>query len=118
MTDRSVRPVRISRPPMMIGISIFSAAIEASRAFSSARSGLPGAYVRLTSLIGWGTRRAPPNAAIGATAGVEADTGASGTGVTEEVDIRGDLWKAPFYRFMGVHEGSRFKVQGSRFRVQ
>ena len=59
-------PVRISVPPMMSGMSIFSAAIDFSRAFSSARSGEPGAYERLASLIGCGTRRTPANAAIGA----------------------------------------------------
>src|SRR5688572_17773827 len=59
-----MRPVRISRPPMMIGISIFSPAIFSSRAFRSARSGEPGAYVRLGSLTGWGTRRTPANAAL------------------------------------------------------
>jgi hypothetical protein len=31
---------------------------------SSARSGVPGAYVRLTSLIGCGTRRVPAKAAF------------------------------------------------------
>src|SRR6476619_7562950 len=109
MTDRSVRPVRISRPPMMIGISIFSAAIDASRAFSSARSGLPGAYVRLTSLIGCGTRRTPAKAAAGTTAGVAVDVDVSGTAVRIGEDIRRDLWKTPFYRFRVQRAG--FKVQ-------
>ena len=56
---------------MTSGISIRSAAIAFSRAFSSARSGVPGAYERLGSLIGSGTRRTPANAAsrIGADAG-------------------------------------------------
>jgi hypothetical protein len=49
---------------MMIGISIFSAAIFSRRAFNSARSGLPGAYDRFGSLIGGGTRRMPANAAV------------------------------------------------------
>ncbi len=47
-------------------MSILSAAIAFSRALSSARSGEPGAYERLASLMGWGTRRTPANAAIGA----------------------------------------------------
>ena len=42
ITDCSTRPVRISLPPMTSGMSIRSAAICASRAFSSARSGEPG----------------------------------------------------------------------------
>ena len=41
---RRACPVRISRPPMTSGMSIFSAAIVFRRAFSSARSGEPGAY--------------------------------------------------------------------------
>ncbi len=44
---------------MMSGISIVSPAIAVNRAFSSARSGVPGAYVRLASLTGSGTRRTP-----------------------------------------------------------
>ena len=37
---------------MMSGISILSDAIADSRAFSAARSGEPGRYVRLGSLVG------------------------------------------------------------------
>ena len=40
-----------------------SAAIDLRRAFSSARSGEPGAYERFGSFTGCGTRRMPPNAA-------------------------------------------------------
>jgi hypothetical protein len=58
ITDCPVRPVRISLPPMMIGMSSFSPAICFRRAFSSARSGVPGAYDRLGSFTGGGTRRA------------------------------------------------------------
>ena len=43
-------PVRISRPPMISGISIFSAAIDLSRAFSAAFSGDPG-RVGLVGLV-------------------------------------------------------------------
>src|SRR6185369_14590129 len=57
----------ISLPPMTIGISIFSAAIDVRRAFSSARCGVPGAEVRFGSLTGCGTRRTPANAAFSAT---------------------------------------------------
>src|SRR5436190_23703579 len=101
MTDFSVLPVRISRPPMMIGISIFSAAIEASRAFSSARSELPGAYVRWRSLTGGGTRRGPPNAAMGRKPGWGGAPGPPGTGVPGEGEIAGDPGKAPFHGLRG-----------------
>jgi hypothetical protein len=43
MTACAVRPVRTSRPPITRGMSTFSAAMSSSRAFSSARSGEPGA---------------------------------------------------------------------------
>jgi len=49
---------------MTSGISIFSAAIEASRAFSSARSGDAGAYVLVGSFTGSGTLRTPAKAAF------------------------------------------------------
>jgi hypothetical protein len=48
---------------MISGISIFSDAIDARRAFSSARSGDPGAYDFVGSLTGAGTRFTPANAA-------------------------------------------------------
>jgi hypothetical protein len=56
---------------MTSGISIRSAAMAFKRAFNSARSAEPGAYERLGSLIGSGTRRTPANAAsrTGAEAG-------------------------------------------------
>src|SRR4051794_4402380 len=44
-------------------MSMRSAAIAFSRAFSSARSGDPGAYDLFGSLIGCGTRRTPPKTA-------------------------------------------------------
>src|SRR4051812_12378554 len=44
-------------------MSMRSPAMAFSRAFSSARSGDPGAYDLFGSLIGCGTRRMPPNAA-------------------------------------------------------
>jgi hypothetical protein len=52
---------------MTIGISIFSAAIDFRRAFSSARCGVPGAYEWFGSLTGCGTRRTPANAALSVT---------------------------------------------------
>src|SRR5215207_2199629 len=57
-------------------MSIFSAAIDFSRALISARSGEPGAYVRFGSLIGAGMRRTPLNVASGRPSPVSgADTG-------------------------------------------
>ena len=43
ITACAVTPVRTSRPPMTSGMSMRSAAIALRRAFSSARSGEPGA---------------------------------------------------------------------------
>src|ERR1700704_4925438 len=54
-----VRPVRVSRPPITIGMSIRSPAMAFRRAFSSRRSGDPGRYARFGSLTGGGTRTAP-----------------------------------------------------------
>src|SRR5262245_59888357 len=91
MTECAVRPVRISRPPMTSGISIFSAAIAFSRFLSSARSGDPGAYERLGSLIGSGMRRTPANAAFSVTrelvVGSDAVAGLGGGTVVAVVDI-------------------------------
>src|SRR5690349_11150355 len=44
---------------MMMGISIRSDAIEASRSFNAVFSGEPGAYERTGSFIAGGTRRLP-----------------------------------------------------------
>ena len=52
---------------MISGMSIFSAAIDLRRAFSSARCGVPGAYGLVGSLTGSGTRRTPANAAFNVT---------------------------------------------------
>src|SRR5687768_13014064 len=52
---------------MISGMSIFSAAIDLRRAFSSARAGVPGAYVLFGSLTGSGTRRTPAKAACSVT---------------------------------------------------
>src|SRR5262249_40181972 len=49
---------------MMSGMSIFSLAICFSRALSDARSGEPGAYDRMGSFTGGGTRRWPLKAEI------------------------------------------------------
>src|SRR5687768_14106057 len=57
MTTFDVLPVRISRPPMMTGMSARSFAIRSRRALSSTRSGDPGAYDLTGSLIGVGTLR-------------------------------------------------------------
>src|SRR5438045_2988097 len=59
MTIGAVAPVRISWPPMTRGTSIVSPAIAASFAWIDARSGVPGAYDRIGSLTGGGTRRWP-----------------------------------------------------------
>src|SRR5690349_13233489 len=59
MTDWPHVPVLTSLPPMNSGISIFSLAIVLRRALSDARSGVPGAYERMGSLNGGGTRRRP-----------------------------------------------------------
>src|SRR5678815_272915 len=61
MTAWAISPLRNSSPPMMIGISIRSPAIDASRALSDVRSGDPGAYERTGSFTGVGTRRMPLN---------------------------------------------------------
>src|ERR1043166_6196068 len=63
MTARPHSPVFTSLPPMMSGMTIFSPAIASSRALSDARSGVPGAYERIGSLTGGGTRRRPLKAA-------------------------------------------------------
>src|SRR5436190_23761570 len=62
MTAWPQLPVFTSLPPMTSGMSIFSLAIALSLAFSDARSGEPGAYERIGSLMGGGTRRCPLNA--------------------------------------------------------
>jgi hypothetical protein len=61
MTAWAMSPVRISSPPMTIGISTRSPAIEASLAFRRSRSGDPGAYDRTGSFTAGGTRRIPLN---------------------------------------------------------
>src|SRR5687768_5238574 len=66
---------------MMIGISTRSVAIEASLALSDERSGVPGAYERIGSFTGGGTRRIPLNgtrpgaAAVAVSVGRECDAG-------------------------------------------
>jgi hypothetical protein len=62
ITDWPQSPVFTSLPPMISGMSTFSLAIAFSLALSDARSGLPGAYERIGSLTGGGTRRCPLNA--------------------------------------------------------
>ena len=54
-----VFPVRISSPPMMTGMSASWSEIERSAAFSSARSGVPGAYESTGSLTAGGRRIVP-----------------------------------------------------------
>ena len=53
------RPVRTSWPPMTSGISMGVAASSFSLACSAARSGVPGAWVRVGSLRGAGMRKLP-----------------------------------------------------------
>ena len=59
ITDSNVSPVRTRSPPITDVISICSPCISSSRRFSSARSGVPGAYERTGSFSSGGSCAMP-----------------------------------------------------------